>query len=288
MPPSTHRGSRVRIPSQCFGVTMHLEPGMLKPNGSPWGFPIAKDVPLDPVTAQVPLYPGSVSSHAPLAQNVFMGVSLNNYIKTAVAEYSLPADPATALQWYRKSFAECGFFPDGESGGNPTTAVEFSSSTTSSLHVDVSLEAVSTHSSLVLYYASALSTPKRPSLSEIAGNVTSASVMYSASVPITSKHGPHVRITFHNPSVLADLEYLVARPGVDIGSACVVGGRTKGGGEVVVFHTASGRAERMVVGCSYFTINGSRPIDDASDSVWSYISFLVYQHCFQYGCASLR
>lgn len=285
----------VRVPTKCWAVTVHLEPGMQKPAGFPWkgwigrGLRLAKDMPLDPVTAEAPLYPGAVRSHAALADDIFMGVPLSSYIKTASAEFSLPTGVGPALRWYRKSFADCGF----TAGEHSTTGVEFASSTTSSLKVQVALDPISAHSSLVLYYAYALSHPARPARSfvpdilggsptGVKGTITSATVTYES--PLNSKRA---RITLKNPRVIFGLVSIVDQPPaveVDIGCA-----RPPGDGIVVVFHTANGRAYRLVVdpNCS-FAVNGSRPINDENLGVWSYISYLVYKHCFLYGCPSLR
>lgn len=196
---STQAAARVSIPSKCWGVTMHVEPGALNPDGSPWkGWQIAKDMPLDPVTAEAPLYPGAVASHAPLAQDILVGVRGSNYIKTAVAEFSLPAGVGPALRWYRKSFTACGFPPNGVTGkGRTTTTEEFVSSTTSGLYVDVSLEAVPSHFSLVLYYASALSHPARPERSFVPDTgVGKTTTITSANVTCT---GPPARSACSSP-----------------------------------------------------------------------------------------
>lgn len=274
------------IPTLCWGLTMHLEPGAQKPPGFPshgWignSWEIARDIPLDAVTAEAPLYPDSMSSRAQLAQNIFMGVPGSNYLKTAASEFSLPAGVGAALHWYRKWFATCGF----TAAASTTTGIQFVSSTTPNLHIDVSLEKVSSQSSLVLYYASAESTPARPARSYINDGLPSVS---SATVTYTTPNSKSVHFNLTNSLVIFGLADATSQAPVLPVSGC--SGLRVGGGALVVFHEPTGRSERLTVSPDcYFSANGSRPISDSDHAVWSYINYLVYKHCFQYGCPSLR
>jgi hypothetical protein len=295
---------RGRIPSQCIGLTMHLEPGALRPDGSPWpSWAIARDMPLDPVTVQVPLYPGAAASRAPLAKNIYFSVTASRYLKMAVAEFSVPSGTSHALRWYRKSFAACGFTTREHS----TNAVVFASPTTASLEAAVAVQGVSSRSSLILYYAEAVSPPLRPPGSLVPDTLCGGPcgpsvprrdvqkfVQVTYAFPVHTFGNPRSRpqlgwrIKLVNRADIHALANVIDTPATIDASMHSCAGNF--GGATLRFTSAAGKHTRVVVNpdCFDFSVNGSRGIVDDNHGVFSFVEFLVYKHCVEYHCRPVK
>lgn len=169
------------IPPVCTGLTLHLQARVLQADGSPMsGWTVAQDIPLDPVDAVVPLYPGATLTTKRLAQPSF-GWQGSQYVKTAVAEFSVPTDARSAIAWYKNTFTKCGFVVQSRLGTNPLHRVsiggfDFVSPTTTSLRVFVTAYKRGGTNAIALHYAGAVSPPPRPPADGVSGSQKSVRV----------------------------------------------------------------------------------------------------------------
>jgi hypothetical protein len=82
-----------------------LQPGLHGPGfTAPFTLTPAPDIPPGAIVIAVPLYPAAVPT-AERESIPALDYSLTPYLKSDGAAYLLPADPATALAWYRQGFA---------------------------------------------------------------------------------------------------------------------------------------------------------------------------------------
>lgn len=286
---SRHSASFPAIPHVCTGLTLHLQPGVVRADGSPMpGWTVAKDIPLDPVDAVVPLYPAATLTTQHLAHPIY-GWQGSQYVKTAVAEVSVPAAAHPVLSWYKKTFLACGFTTRERYGANPQHPVSiggftFLSPTTPSLRVVVSAYKRGDQNSLVLYYAYAVSPPSRPAASYVQGSQKSVRVTYA----LPKRHAGY-RMTLWNRTILADLINVVDSPQtLDVTlHSCV---EVNVGYGLLDFTSASGKRTHVVINprCFTFTVGHTRPVTDDNRAVWSYVGFLVYRHCLQYHCRVVK
>jgi hypothetical protein len=86
-------------------LTLSLQPGLHGPGfTAPFTLTPAPDIPPGAIVIAVPLYPAAVPT-AERESIPALDYSLTPYLKSDGAAYLLPADPATALAWYRQAFA---------------------------------------------------------------------------------------------------------------------------------------------------------------------------------------
>lgn len=137
--------------------------------------PSSPDTPPDPVTIQVPLYPGAVPADEHVYLPVFSSLA-SPYLKTAVAEFAT-TDPMPAVEsWYEQQFAACGYSSDGhgtsrDGQGHSSDTIEFSLPGATYQEVAMVFELGDSGRTLILYTAITVSLPARPAASYLPNDI---------------------------------------------------------------------------------------------------------------------
>ncbi|MDQ2741306.1 MAG: hypothetical protein M3Z66_03275 [Chloroflexota bacterium] len=263
-------------------LTLSLTPGLHYGNANLDPSPL---IPPGPITVHVPLYPGATASGAHLTMP---GIDYPDspYLKTAVAEYHLPAHPDAAIAWYQQAFARCGYHTSGTgSGGDAqgieSTQIDFSLGTDPQLTIELSFQDVA-DGSLVLYVGEEITVPPRPAGSYLPHDITRVAVNYGGPY-VHQSSGAQLggRLTITNP---VEIDRLVAA--INTLTHIIDGVRfcpaLRGGYATMVFRTRPGSTitvtdEPLCLGVHV----GSYPaLEDSSQVVWTALTAIVHAHLF--------
>lgn len=277
------------VPAVCTSLTLHLEPGVRRPDGSldPNAKPTPPNMPLDPVVAQAPLYPGAAHTVEPLKNPDYAPI-LTAYLKTVAAEYSVPAGVGTAVKWYTNSFATCGYqlYSRSESSGprGSSVGIRFRSPTTPNMWIALSLQKGSAGNSLLLYYAYAVTLPPRPGASIIPLNQKSMKVTYV----FPGGHQYWGMTVTDRGSILAIINPLDSLQTVDdIAHTCFSADH---GQATFVFTSTQGKRTTVLVlpGCEDLRVDRYPLLVDDNHGVWSAAGYVAYQYCLGHRCKKTK
>lgn len=273
------------LPSVCSGFILHLEPGIRKPDGSidHAAPPAPSNMPKDPVLAELPLYPGASRANTPLRNPDYRPV-VTAYLKTAAAEYAVPAAIGDAVAWYTRTFVACGYrhyySSEGSGPEGITRGLRFMSPTTPNMSIALSFQPVSATETLLLYYAYAVSLPPRPRGSIIALAQKDAQIKY---VLPDGHHAFKVEIRdraslFTLVNAVDGLETIDAEA-----HTCFSANQ---GYAMLDFRAPNGKRTRVLVlpGCRDVLVDHYPRLVDDNLSVWSAVGLVVYRHCMARHC----
>ncbi len=264
---------------------MSLRPGMVKINGSPdHSFPPAPaDMPRDPVAAQAPLYQPSAKSTRSLPEVMRGPNPGSKYIKTGVAEFSLPLTEEAALAWYRSAMSACAYklqYYRPLQGGYAT--IQYSSPTIPSLTISVSLKPVSSTRSIVVLFAAVISGPPRPSSSLITGSLRSVRINY---VLPDGRSEYSVTITYRWSLMFLATAVSASHTVDTVLHGCVnnpVGG-------TALFTRSNGSTSKVTFlpGCGDLLVGNGPPIVDVGGAARYAAGLVAYRFCSSHTCTKL-
>jgi hypothetical protein len=160
-------------------LTLHLEPGLRLGRSHIEPEP---DIPLDPVTLTVPLFPGAVPT---TDQQRLPAVTYfaNPYLKSAMANFKLPSNFVHALLWYRDAFTESGYRVQGtnmkrEHGVLQSSGLQFQDVANSKVIVSLSFQDLPGGQTHAFYLAAAVTLPPRPSDSYLPTDIRQVRIEY--------------------------------------------------------------------------------------------------------------
>jgi len=158
-------------------------------------------MPLDPVVLEAPLFAGATATERRFAGGPAYSFPGTTDIKTAARVVQAPASQSTVMAWYRQAFARCGFTSNEYGSGSSKLASssfrDFQDPSLQNGSVEMVYQAQGQHSTLVLYYAYAITLPPRPASSLVPDNIGSLEITYypkRLSNPVQAPGKP-IRIT---------------------------------------------------------------------------------------------
>jgi len=158
--PFTSRTGLIGIDVLIEMLTLILQPGLSYPQGNVIVAP-ALDMVADPIQISVPIYPEAMPTARTLVRP-FLPYPRTPYLKSAVAQFCVPADCERVSNWCQTSFGVCGYELRGATTANANveecrsgayTGLSFVYKTDRQLSVTVALERIELHCTLVLYVA---------------------------------------------------------------------------------------------------------------------------------------
>jgi hypothetical protein len=271
-------------PSVCLGVELHLHPGShyLGMRVVP-----ARDMPPDPVILQVPLYPGSTTTHRAIEPPTVGQYYLGTDIKSKVAEYVVPAAVTRVRAWYWRTFTQCGFASQSEISrsdqhGHKTWARDFDSPSLAQAFVTLTYEGLEPSSTLVQYHAIAVTTPPRPASSGAPFGAKSVQITYYSPYAKSINNAPTpIRLTVTQHASIETLNLALESPSLTNATdqllpMCPAGVSPP---DLLRFALPNGKSQ-------VFTVDSSCPweiwiehtrLNDPGSSVANAIGFVVYQ-----------
>jgi hypothetical protein len=260
-------------------LTLYLQSGLHGP-GFTAPFTPAPDIPPGAIVITVPLYPAAVPT-AERESIPTLSYPSTPYLKSDGAAYLLPADPATALAWYRQAFVTGGYSVSGsgESGDTHTGAsslgITFASMSMKAVNltVQLSLEADAQGRTIVYYEAEAITVPARDPRSLLPATVPRIDVTYR--LPLGTKP-PTLQVTLTHPGDIAALVAAFnALPRDGRGPhGCLL---DQGEGATLAFVKGAGSTLTATIdpACSSVTVAGYRPLLDEGGRLWTTIKRIL-------------
>lgn len=278
----------------CRGLSASLRPGVVPlANSSPG---VSGNTPADmpPLTVAVlaPLYPHSVTTtRTPAAPEE--GLPATPYLETADAHYVAAASVSSLSSWEQLAFPTCGYSlftnGSGRNGKSPTDYYfEFQSVSTPNISIQLTIQAETPHSSLVLYFIHAVSLPPRPGSTGISQNEKSVKIRYIFSGgrrewTITIANHPTNNHLLVNPVTNLMAEVGASQTMDLIEHSCFSGSLASA---TLIFTAVTGQKVTVVVvpRCRDFRVNNSRWIADPETALWNTVGLTVYRYCMGHPC----
>jgi hypothetical protein len=285
----------VVTPSICSGVELHLQPGVIGGQHYPHA-PSARNLPLDPVVLAVPLYPDAKPSSLLAKSPPGSGLPWTPYIKTGTAEYSVAVTTGSVESWYQSTFARCGYLSNGygyghDNNGGRTDFRDFQNPSLQQGQVTISYKSTGRGSTIVQYYAWAITLPRRPARSFIpAGRVGSMRVTYYPPELLRRplrKETP-VRVVITNPTLIQDVASAVdALPMSERGLLTECGLQLTPA-DFVRFEFRGGRSMGVTVDDCGLVVTRTASLSDVNGSAGSALGFAVYKWLYSHPHANQR
>jgi hypothetical protein len=272
----------------CSGVELHLQPGVIGARHYPHA-PSARNLPLDPVVLAVPVYPDARRSNLLAKSPPGSGLPVTPYIKTGTAEYSVAAPTGSVESWYQSTFARCGYlsyiYGRDNNGAKRTDFRDFQNPSLQQGHVALSYQATAGGSTIVQYYAWAITLPHRPARSLIpAGRVGSMRVTYYPPELLRRplrKETP-VRVVITDPILIEDVASAVNRLPMSERGLQAECGLQLTPADFVRFELRGGKSTGVTVDDCGLVVMRTASLTDVNGAAGNALGFAVYKWLYSH------
>lgn len=234
------------------------------------------DIPLDPVTLTVPLFPGAVPT---TEQQSMPSVSYpaSPYIKSAMANFELPVNRADAESWYRDAFAESSFSLQGTGntlrhGVLQSSGICFRDAAKSGVTVTLSFQDYGQDHTLVFYLATVIRPPPREAASYLPIDIKRVDIEFR--VGNANPGEQNQRRVLEDPETIKALIDTINAL-TDIAAGWTPGAMDSGQGAWIVFVPETGADVRVRLRPSHRLVQvGARRALIDTTGVWDVVSRL--------------
>jgi len=277
----------------CGGLTMHLQPGIVKYPGSP--FPSPKppaDMPLTPMAVLAPVFGGATPTtvNSSDAEPSMIG---NSYSESAVAGYSTTSSLAKVMTWYKSTVPSCGYLLRGYGAGGKIHSPSFYVLDCQGLNLPnaylaITFQPVKSGGTLIWYFVQVICEPGRPKSTYIPFIAKSVKITYvfSGGQRAWRLDIPARRVVdnFRQTDPVGSLENVV-NASQTLSQGCGTGQGGPAYSATMIFISNSGQKRNVTVDpqCNAFRVGSSRLIEDEV-GVWPTLQATVYRYCMGHQC----
>ncbi len=267
----------------CDAVVLSLQPGVLGLDGKrDPAYPAPpSDIVVDPVAAEAPLYAKAIRTYKHVGRGTRGPLVSERYVKTSVRKYLAPAGHAKLSTWYKRAFSACGYQRAWEHPYSQGYAeMGYQSPTTPALFISMAVQGISSTRSVVVYYAQAISPPKRTKAYRVPDPQASLTIDYS---PTPSRT---YRISLHDQNSLDTiLGALDTSATMDVlPHTCFSPNQ---GQATLAFksHKEIATVVYVLPYCHDFRLRGKPlAVSDSDLAVWYAVGMVFYRYCASHTC----